>query len=210
MRHYSFTDQLLIRLDETLRGLSSRPSHPRPMPTSSETAPLQPQQRRESIRLLRVNHCGEVCAQALYLGQALVARDRILRNELYQAASEEKDHLQWCAARLQELEGDTSLLNPFFALSSLGIGAIAGLAGDPISLGFLAETENQVSDHLRNHLMQLPVEDTKSRAILQQMLIDEQQHATHAIERGGQTLPEVVRFGMKCLSKVMTVSTQYL
>lgn len=186
------------------------PSHARPIPTSNETATLQPKQRRESIQLLRVNHCGEVCAQALYLGQALVARDATLRDELYQAASEEKDHLQWCASRLQELEGDTSLLNPFFALSSLGIGAIAGLAGDSISLGFLAETENQVSDHLRNHLTLLPIEDTKSRAILQQMLIDEQQHATHALERGGKPLPDVVRFGMKCLSKVMTVSTQYL
>ncbi len=208
MRTYTFTDRFLSRLDATLNTLFSPPDPGTSFEAVDHT--FSPSQYKQSIALMRVNHCGEVCAQALYLGQALVAHDPSLAKELYQAAAEEKQHLNWCAHRIHELNGQLSLLNPIFAVTSFGIGIIAGLAGDKISLGFLAETENQVTRHLEKHLTLLPAEDLTSRAILTQMHEDEQQHATHAIQLGGIELPGPICFGMQIFSKIMTITTRYL
>lgn len=171
---------------------------------------LNSTEKAHSAALMRVNHSGEVCAQALYLGQALVARDSNLANELHRAAKEEQIHLRWCKTRIQELGGRTSYLNPLWALGSFGIGVIAGFANDKISLGFLAETENQVSRHLEGHLQEISSKDTISRAIIQQMKEDEEKHALFAITEGGTTLPKSICFGMKAASKIMTVTARYI
>ncbi len=155
---------------------------------------------------MRVDHTGEVCAQALYQGQALTARDRRVAERLVQAAEEENDHLIWCERRLEELGGRKSLLNPFWYLASLGIGAAAGLAGDRLSLGFLAETERQVVRHLEDHLASLPSQDRRSRAVLEQMKVDEGEHAATAVRMGAKELPPPLKLMMKLQSKVMTTT----
>jgi ubiquinone biosynthesis monooxygenase Coq7 len=161
-------------------------------------------------RLMRINHTGEVCAQALYQGQALTAKLPEVRQSMERAAQEENDHLAWCDSRLKAPDNRKSLLNPFWYAGSFMIGAAAGLAGDKWSLGFVAETEHQVEDHLENHLKRLPPQDQKSRAVLEQMKEDEIHHATVALEAGGAELPGPIKLAMKLTSKLMTKSVYYL
>ncbi len=208
---HSTLDQMTCRFDKILKILlptsfvkkTSLQTHP------ADTTFLSPTEQKHSAMLMRINHSGEVCAQALYLGQALTARDQNLANQLSLAAEEERIHLQWCQERIEELEGRRSFLNPFWAFGSVVIGAIAGLMGDKVSLGFLAETEQQVSRHLDQHLKEISVNDKKSRAILTQMRIDEQRHATNAFALGGVALPKPIRAGMTFLSKIMTSTTRF-
>lgn len=167
-------------------------------------------ERNHAAGLMRVNHTGEVCAQALYDGQAATARLDKVRAQMAEAADEEKDHLAWCEARLQELGSRPSLLNPGFYSLSFAMGAVAGALGDRYSLGFVAATEDQVSEHLQRHLNNLPRVDLRSQAIVRQMLADEQRHADHAREAGAMTFPWPVQVAMRGLSKVMTTSTYRL
>lgn len=173
-------------------------------------AELTDEQRRLAAALMRVNHTGEICAQALYQGQALTARNERARAALEQAAREETEHLAWTERRLEELGGRKSLLNPFFYAGSFAIGAAAGLVGDRWNLGFLAETERQVVAHLQGHLGRLPEQDRKSRAIVEQMKADEARHATSAIRHGGAELPQPARAAMKLSSKVMTETAYWI
>jgi ubiquinone biosynthesis monooxygenase Coq7 len=159
---------------------------------------------------MRINHTGEVCAQALYLGQALVARNPSVVAHLYQAADEERAHLHWCATRLEELHTPSSYLNPLFAVGAFGLGWLAGLCGDGISLGFLAETEKQVSQHLDKHITLIGDADPKSQAILSQMREDEQKHESEALKRGAKPLPKPICGLMRCFAKVMTTLTRYV
>lgn len=159
---------------------------------------------------MRVNHSGEVCAQALYEGQAYMSRDPALVAELKKAAMEEQEHLQYCATRIEELKGRTSYLNPIWAAGAYGIGMVAGLCGDKISLGFLAETEYQVVRHLEEHITKLAPEDDKSRAILLKMREDELRHATTALASGGIRLPRMIRHLMAMTAKIMTVTAKYI
>lgn len=167
-------------------------------------------ERRHAAALMRVNHCGEVCAQALYQGQALFARDPQVSEALQHAADEEIDHLAWTAERIHQLDGRQSLLNPLWYGGSFAIGAVAALLSDKISLGFVAETENQVSAHLQSHLHKLPLQDHKSRRIVEQMDKDEQAHATSAMSLGGAELPQPVRDLMHLMGRTMTGSSYWL
>jgi ubiquinone biosynthesis monooxygenase Coq7 len=205
-RHYSSVDRLLSQLDQALRtAFGPPPQAGRPNPAEGETEPeISASERELAGRLMRVNHCGEICAQALYQGQALTARLTDVREKMEQAAKEENDHLAWTAERIRELGTHTSYLNPLWYLGSFAIGAAAGLAGDKWSLGFVAETEHQVVEHLNGHLARLSPDDRKSRAILEQMRIDEGRHATVAIEHGAAELPPPVRSLMRLTSRVMT------
>ena len=178
--------------------------------TEGDKAEFDSQQKRHSAGLMRINHCGEVCAQALYQGQALTAKLPEVREKMEQAAAEENDHLQWCADRLKELDSRTSFLNPIWYVSSFSIGAVAGLLGDKWSLGFVAETEHQVVRHLQSHLDELPEKDYKSRAVIEQMKEDELHHATVAIEAGGAELPMPVKLVMRGMAKVMTKSVYWV
>jgi len=190
----------------TLLPFSGQPSRPSPALLKTETE-LSESETRHVAGLMRINHTGEVCAQALYQGQALPARLPQVRQAMEQAADEEIDHLAWCEQRIRQLGSHTSVLNPIFYGLSFGIGASAGLISDRISLGFVAATEDQVCKHLDDHLGQLPAGDEKSRAILEQMRDDEAQHSTAAIEAGGLRFPAPVKFGMSLVSKVMTKAT---
>ncbi len=203
---YSFIDELIINLDKGVRTVFGNPEATgRPHPaTGIEEAELAEEQRRVSEGLMRVNHAGEVCAQALYQGQALTARTALVREKMAQSAWEEDDHLLWCEARLKELNGHTSYLNPFWYLGSFTIGVLAGVLGDRWSLGFVAETEHQVVRHLQTHLVRLPAQDAKSRAIVEQMKEDEAHHATVAIETGAAELPPLVKKYMTACSRIMT------
>jgi ubiquinone biosynthesis monooxygenase Coq7 len=170
---------------------------------SAEEAQLQGVERTHAAGLMRINHTGEVCAQALYQGQSLTARLPQVRASMEQAAAEEVDHLGWCEQRLQELDSRPSLLNPLWYGMSFGLGAVAGLAGDKWSLGFVAETEQQVCEHLQQHLAALPTADDKSRRILEQMLVDEGRHADTARNAGAAELPAPVRQAMTLMARVM-------
>ena len=165
---------------------------------------LNDEQRRHAAGLMRVNHCGEVCAQALYQGQSLTSRQPAVRDALRKAAAEETEHLAWTEQRIGELGGRKSLLNPLWYMGSLSLGIVAGVLGDKWNLGFLAETERQVEAHLNSHLEELPDEDGRSRAIVDQMRLDEIQHAEMAVHFGAAELPLPVRFGMRAMAKVMT------
>jgi ubiquinone biosynthesis monooxygenase Coq7 len=202
-------DRLICHADNVLRTLVPGVAKAqRENPSSSATATdIQEDERRHVAGLMRINHTGEVCAQALYQGQALTAKLPDVRNAMERAAQEEIDHLAWCEQRLNELNSHTSYLNPVFYGMSFGIGAVAGLISDKISLGFVAATEDQVCKHLEEHLQQLPSGDEKSRAILEKMLSDEAAHATKAIEAGGMVFPEPVKAVMTLMSKVMTATT---
>lgn len=206
MRSYTPIDKLLINLDQAIRTVLGKPlGTERPGPADDLPEPaLSPEETTESARLMRVNHSGEVCAQALYQGQALTARLNEVRTHMERAAAEENDHLIWCETRIRELGGTKSLLNPAWYAGSFAIGALAGIAGDKWSLGFLAETEHQVVAHLERHLQHLPEQDSKSRAILAQMKEDEGRHATTALQAGGAALPWPIRQAMKLASRVMT------
>jgi len=211
-RQYSPVDRLLLQADAALRTLlpfSGQPYRPSPATLQPE-AELSETDARHVAGLMRINHTGEVCAQALYQGQALTAKLPHVRSAMEQAADEEVDHLAWCEQRIRELGSHTSVLNPLFYGLSFGLGAVAGLISDRVSLGFVAATEDQVCKHLSEHLTQLPAEDERSRAILEQMRNDEQQHASSALEAGGLRFPAPLKFGMGLLSKVMTKSTYRL
>lgn len=211
-RQYTPMDHLICQFDQALRTLFGRPKGTgRPNPAEGVLdEPLTEAERQESVRLVRVDHTGEVCAQALYQGQALTARLDQVRERMEQAAHEENDHLLWCEERLRELDGHTSLLNPFFYLGSLSIGALAGAIGDRWSLGFVAETERQVIRHLDDHLARLPQNDHRSRAILEQMKEDEAKHGNMARAAGGAELPVPVKRLMQAMSKVMTGTTYWI
>ena len=211
MRHYSGVDKLIHSFDQALRSLvPGATSAQRPNPAQENSAPLAVTEARHVAGLMRVNHSGEVCAQALYHGQALTAKLPSVRLEMQHAAQEEQDHLAWCEDRLKELDSHTSLLNPVWYSLSFGMGALAGLAGDRYSLGFVAETERQVSLHLEQHIRELPSQDQRSFKTLQQMNIDELQHRDTALEAGGVDLPLPVRISMTAISKLMTKTSYFI
>ncbi|MGY3039908.1 ubiquinone biosynthesis monooxygenase Coq7 [Rhodanobacter sp. TND4EL1] len=190
IRTLSRLDRVLAGCERALEAIGGTPSAQRPSPSASMAeGELDDTGRRHAAGLMRINHTGEVCAQALYLGQAALARDADNRRHLLHAAAEETDHLAWCAERLQQLDSRPSLLNPLWYVGSYVIGAAAALAGDPLSLGFVVETERQVEAHLADHLEQLPAQDERSRAVLTQMQADEIRHAQAAQQRGGIDLP---------------------
>jgi len=203
-RRYSPLDRLLIEAERALStSLGEPPAAQRPSPAQSPSARLDDAQRRHAAGLMRVNHAGEVCAQALYFGQAAVARDPATREALLHAALEEGDHLAWCAQRLEELGSRASLLNPLWYGGSYAIGLAAGLAGDGYNLGFVVETERQVEAHLEEHLEKLPGADTRSREILRQMQADEVAHGQSAMDAGARELPPPVPSLMRAVSAVM-------
>jgi len=212
MRHLNPVDRFILQADHALRTMIGRPvTTERENPSDGFTEnPLQESERRRSAGLMRVNHSGEVSAQALYQGQALTARLEEVRESMERAALEENDHLAWTEQRLHELSSHKSVLNPIWYAGSFAIGAGAGLLGDKWSLGFVAETEHQVIRHLDKHLSKLPSADERSAAILQQMKIDEAHHATVALQGGGAELPWPVRKLMAAMSKVMTTSSYYI
>ncbi len=205
-RNYSPLDRLLISANNALQTLYTTPTGTqRANPADQyEDRVLSKKEQRHVAGLMRINHAGEVSAQALYQGQALTAKLPEVREKMEQAAAEENDHLIWCGKRVKELGKKTSLFNPLWYIGSFSIGAIAGAAGDKWSLGFVAETEKQVVRHLNFHLDSLPKDDKKSKAILEQMKDDELHHATTALEAGGAKLPAPVKTMMSIVSKVMT------
>ena len=205
-RNYTLLDEVLINVDQAVRTVFGKPEvteRSNPADEYSDTE-LSDEERLEAARLMRINHSGEVAAQALYQGQALTAKLPEVREKMERAALEENDHLAWCEERIKELGGHTSYLNPVWHAGSLMIGAIAGWAGDKWSLGFVAETEHQVVAHLNDHLSRLSEKDVKSRTILEQMKEDEGHHATVALEAGGTPLPAPIRKLMSLTSKIMT------
>ena len=211
-RRYTVLDQLLINVDKALRTALNAPVHSaRPNPADGHPeAALNDNERRVAAGLMRVNHAGEVSAQALYQGQGLTAKIQNVRERMERAAAEENDHLAWCEQRLKELGSHTSLLSPLWYAGSFAIGAAAGLAGDKWSLGFVVETERQVEQHLDQHLARLPEHDRKSRAILEQMKEEEQQHASTALAAGAAELPAPLKHLMQLTSKLMTSTAYYI
>jgi ubiquinone biosynthesis monooxygenase Coq7 len=208
-RQYSPIDRLLLQADTAMRTLlpfSGQPSRPSPAIIKPDAA-LDETEARHIAGLMRINHTGEVCAQALYQGQALTAKLPQVRKAMEHSAEEEVDHLAWCEQRIRQLGSRPSVLNPLFYGMSFGIGAAAGLISDKVSLGFVAATEHQVCKHLDEHLQELPEVDQKSRAILEQMRVDEAEHAESALGAGGLRFPAPVKLGMSLLAKVMTKTT---
>ena len=204
-------DELIIAFDKGLRTIFGPARSVRAMP--GEELPqheMSASQRAHAAALMRVNHTGEVCAQALYQGQTLTARDRDAKAALDKAAQEETEHLAWTEQRIEELGGRKSVLNPLFYAGSFAMGAAAGLLGDRWNLGFLAETERQVVAHLEGHLTRLPEEDQKSRAVVKEMQIDEARHATSALQHGGAELPAPAKATMRVASKVMTETSYWI
>jgi len=212
MRDYSPIDRLLMHADTALRTIAGKPVvTQRDYPANEiDDCEFEADERRRVASLMRVNHSGEVSAQALYQGQALTARLGEVREKLEQAALEENDHLAWTENRLHELGDRTSYLNPIWYAGSFAIGAFAGAIGDKWNLGFLAETEQQVVRHLDKHLEKLPQQDKRSRAILEQMKTDEAKHATTALDHGAAELPTPVKKLMAAMSKVMTKTTYWV
>jgi ubiquinone biosynthesis monooxygenase Coq7 len=208
-RKLSFLDRVIDNADQVLRTLAGGANHaqrPSPAGEAAETE-LDEKERRHAAGLMRVNHTGEVCAQALYQGQALTARLADVRNEMEQAAAEEIDHLVWCEQRLRELDSQPSVLNPLWYGMSFALGAAAGLAGDRWSLGFVAATEEQVCKHLEDHLARLPEDDIRSRSVVEQMLEDERRHGDAALDAGGREFPAPVKRAMTGIAKLMTGSS---
>lgn len=204
-------DQLILEFDKALRTVFASAPTRRPMPGSDlPEAELSEEERRHAAALMRINHCGEICAQALYQGQALTSRDPAVKKAMEEASREETEHLNWTERRIAELGGRKSLLNPVWYAGSLAIGIAAGKLGDAWNLGFLAETERQVEAHLDGHLARLPKNDRRSWAILEQMKIDEVKHAETAQHMGGRGLPLPVRTAMKLSSKVMTTVSYWV
>ncbi|KFN43216.1 2-polyprenyl-3-methyl-6-methoxy-1,4-benzoquinone monooxygenase [Arenimonas oryziterrae] len=203
-RHYSPFDRLLIEAQRALGTTAGRAIAERDNPGAKEAdVEMDEGARRHAAGLMRINHTGEVCAQALYVGQAAVARDQATRSQLLAAAQEETDHLAWCADRLRELDSRPSLFNPLWYAGSYAIGLAAGLRGDGWNLGFVVETERQVEAHLAEHLETLPPEDLRSRAILQTMKADEARHADHAEQAGARKLPPPIPRMMALSSAIM-------
>ena len=204
-------DKLIIGFDSALRTLLTPAITLRSVPGSDlPEADLSENEKKESTALMRINHVGEVCAQALYQGQALTARNEEVQEVLMHAAREETEHLAWTERRIAELDGRKSFLNPIWYGGSFTIGAVAGMLGDKWNLGFLAETEHQVGEHLGGHLKRIPDQDVKSRAVVKQMQIDEASHATMAMSQGGVELPAPVKVAMKMGSKVMTRTAYWI
>jgi ubiquinone biosynthesis monooxygenase Coq7 len=204
-RHYTALDRLIASIDDALRlATGDAPAPQRQNPAGDlAAAELDPEQRRHVAGLMRINHTGEICAQALYAGQAATARNDATREAMQSAADEEIDHLSWCEDRLRELDSRPSLLNPLWYAGSFAIGAAAGIAGDDWSLGFVRETENQVEAHLQDHLERLPPGDARSQAILDQMKVDEAKHATMAEAAGARELPPPIRRAMAFTAGIM-------
>ena len=204
-RHYTTLDRIIASVDDALRlSTGEAPTPQRENPAGDLAAPeLDEQQRRHVAGLMRINHTGEICAQALYAGQAATARNDATREAMQSAADEEIDHLSWCEDRLKELDSRPSLLNPLWYAGSFAIDAVAGIAGDDWSLGFVKETENQVEAHLQDHLERLPEGDARSQAILDQMKVDEAKHAEMAQEAGARELPEPIRRAMALTAGIM-------
>jgi ubiquinone biosynthesis monooxygenase Coq7 len=204
-RQFSLADRLIQELDRGLRTVAAAnvPARPNPAGTAPETV-ADPAARRKAAALMRVNHAGEIAAQALYHGQALTARNAAIRQSLRDAARDETDHLAWCEQRVRELDGRTSLLAPLWYAGSFAIGVLAGLAGDRTSLGFVAETERQVVEHLDSHTHQLPEGDERSRRIVAQMRADEDRHGSDARNAGALGLPRPIRDLMRHTARVMT------
>lgn len=210
-QHLSLVDQLICGLDRSLRTLAASTSGDArvgtracPRVADHNDALLSEDEKKHSAGLMRVNHAGEVCAQALYHGQALSAKLPRVREEMEQAAKEEIDHLAWCEHRLHELDAHPSVLNPLWYTLSFGIGATAGLISDKVSLGFVAATEEQVCKHLQSHLERLPEKDKQSKAIVSQMLVEEEKHAHSALDAGGMKFSSPVKAGMSLISRLMT------
>lgn len=204
-------DSLIIKFDKSLRTLFSEAHSVRPFPDAGlPDAALDENEKKLAAALMRVNHSGEICAQALYQGQALTARDPVIQKELQQTANEETEHLAWTSRRVHELGGHLSLLNPLWYGNSLAIGALAGLLGDKWNLGFMAETERQVGAHLQSHLEKLPEQDIKSRTVVRQMLIDETRHGDTAVQLGGAELPPPIKLAMQVSAKVMTQTAYWI
>jgi ubiquinone biosynthesis monooxygenase Coq7 len=221
-RRSSGFDSLLSEVDRGLRVLSGaatgtrpNPAGPAPVVLAAEALPdaadaLTPAEQRHAAGLMRVNHVGEICAQALYRGQAMACRNPVARQLFIDAATEETDHLVWVGSRLRELRSRPSLLNPLWYAGSFGLGALAGRAGDRTNLGFMAETEKQVEQHLEGHLKSLPEKDLRSRTIVTQMREDEMQHRLSAEKQGARALPGPIRLGMRLASKVMTATAYWI
>ena len=214
----SAADRVLVAADNALKTLAGglQPSRPMPAPPLARQAagqgiPMPLAERELAARLMRVNHVGEICAQALYQGQALAARDGRLRQHFLHASRDEGDHLAWCAQRLRELDSRPSWLNPLWYAGAFGLGLLAGrVAGDKVSLGFVVETENQVERHLASHLQRLPQHDQDSRAVVEQMKFDEVQHAVAAEKLGAAPLPAPVRLAMRAAARVMTTTAHWI
>lgn len=214
MRALSFFDRLLVEIDQSLRATLAIPTtteRTNPAHNVLPLAELTAEERQRSAQLMRINHAGEVAAQGLYRGQALTAKLPAVRNQMERAALEENDHLAWCAQRLDELSSHRSRLNPLWYWGSFSIGAAAGLVGDKWSLGFVKETEDQVEQHLAEHLGKLPASDLPSTVILQQMKEDEVRHGHMAQQAGGAKLPFPIRkLAMPLISKLMTSTAKYI
>ena len=201
----NFPDSLILQFDKALRTLLAAPRGQRPSPAADlKEADLDDAARQSAAALMRVNHSGEVCAQALYQGQALASDNTELKSSLARSADEELDHLAWSRDRIEELGGNTSLLNPLWYAGSLAIGLVAGRAGDAWNPGFLAETETQVAAHLGGHLQRLNPQDVRTRAVIEAMQSDEAGHAQSARDLGARELPPLVKSAMRCAAKVMT------
>jgi ubiquinone biosynthesis monooxygenase Coq7 len=209
-RSAAFLDRVIGEIDKAIKVLTVS-THASRSPGEAPAHEALPEADREvSTRLMRVNHAGEVAAQALYQGQALTARSPTVKAAMQQSAAEEADHLAWCEQRLHELQGRTSVLNPLWYAGSFALGALAGALGDRTSLGFVAETEAQVESHLRGHLDRLSARDARSRAILEQMQHEEIRHGENAASLGGATLPKPVSLAMRAASKLMTYGSYWL
>ena len=210
-RTWAPADHLIGEIDKAIKILAAPARSARATPGATDGKPvLNARERLQSRRLMRVNHAGEVAAQALYQGQALTARDPRVAQAMREAAAEERDHLAWCEERLRELNGRSSVLNPLWYFGSFAIGALAGACGDRASLGFIAETEKQVEAHLRAHLDRLPVADHRSRGIVGQMTHDEIGHGAQAASLGAEELPRLLRWAMRLTSRVMTGGSYWL
>jgi ubiquinone biosynthesis monooxygenase Coq7 len=212
-RHAGWADRLLAEAGRALNVLDGSVSHARPYPAGpvpGHDPALSEAESRHAAGLMRVNHVGEICAQALYRGQALLCRDSTAREVMLQAAEEEVDHLAWCRRRLDELHSRPSLLNPLWYAGSFGLGLIASRAGRARNLGFMAETERQVEEHLNGHLSALPAQDLRSRQVVTQMRDDEIGHRTTAERHGAVPLPSPVRMAMRCMSRIMTTTAYHL
>jgi ubiquinone biosynthesis monooxygenase Coq7 len=209
-------DSVIVAADRALRAIFAPAQAARPIPAppagtaAADAAPLTDRERHESAALMRVNHSGEIAAQALYHGQAMAARSQITRDMLMHAAREETDHLAWCETRLKELDSRPSLLNPLWYCGSFAIGALAAAVGDRISLGFVVETERQVEGHIDEHLTRLPAADARSRAILQVMRTDEIAHGAAARGAGAAQLPDPVRAVMRLTARIMTGAAYWI
>lgn len=209
-RHYTLLDKICINIDQAVRALSNNHrTSGKPYPAKGMEKPvLEEKERKHAASLMRINHAGEICAQALYHGQGIVSKNAVQQSKMQEAAIEEGDHLAWCKQRLDELGSHTSYLNPLWYAGSFCIGMMAGMIGDRWSLGFVAETEKQVIKHLEGHLHLLPKQDNISHAILSQMEADESKHRDEAIDAGAHELPDIIKQGMALTSKIM-VKTVY-